>query len=85
MVIVLGLIAVLSVLIVVFVRRKKAIDLRFTCADGNFRIKGRKQKLKIYKGNRFVFNVVDGQVVSFVDKSISNKPVIYKGVDYGNT
>ena len=79
------LVFALAVLAIFFLQKRNSIDLKYTCPDGEFRIKGKKQNLKIYKGKRFVFNIVDGQIVSFVDKSISNTPVAYKEIDYGNS
>lgn len=76
---------VLAVSVIVFLKRRNSINLKYICTDGEFRIKGKKQNLKIYKGNRFVFNIVNGRVVSFVDKSISNAPVAYEEIDHGNS
>ena len=64
--------------------RKSRIHYTLSLPDGEFSIKGRKEKFKIKKGNRFEFLVVDGRIVSCVDKRIGKKPIAYGGNDNGS-
>jgi hypothetical protein len=80
------LIFVVSVVVVALImhRKKKRVKLTYNCSDGDFRIQGEKDNFKIRKGNRFVFHVVDGQIVSFVDKSAHGKAIQYEESEHGD-
>lgn len=58
--------------------KKKLIDSTYSCPEGEFRICGKKEDFKIYKDDRFVFHVINGQIASFVD-SINKNTVRYGG------
>lgn len=63
--------------------RRKKIHQKFVCSEGTFRITGEKERFKVYKDQRFVFEVVDGQIVSFMDRSVSNHVMRYGGEENG--
>ena len=77
---------ILIVLFVIFliVYKKKRIDLEYVCENGKFRIKGIKNDFKIFKNDRFVFHVVNGQVVSFTDRMIGEDIITYGGGQSGD-
>lgn len=85
---IIALIVVLLALLILLLRHSnkkdlKRIDESFTCAGENFRISGHKNRFKIQKGERFEFLVVDGEIVSCIDKSISKSAVNYGGTNHG--
>lgn len=63
--------------------RRKRIHQKFVCPEGTFRITGQKERFKVCKDQRFVFEVVDGQIVSFTDRDVSNHEVRYGGGEDG--
>lgn len=64
--------------------RKNSFGAKYKCSEGKFRIRGKKNSFKIYKGKRFVFQVVDGQIVSFMDKAVSDEFIEYGGESHGS-
>lgn len=82
-----GIIAIIVIVTITVLARyhKKRIVQRYACADGVFYIRGTEKKFRIYKGNRFVFNVVNGQIVSFIDKATGNQVVEYRGMSNGDS
>lgn len=80
-----AIILILLFLLGFILYKKTRIDLKYYCENGQFHIKGRKNNFKIHKNDRFVFHVVNGQVVSFIDKSITENPITYGGDMNGNS
>lgn len=72
----------LAVCIYFYFRSKKIINESISCDEGDFKICGCKDRFTIKKGSRFEFLVVDGQIVSCVDNSVSNVAVEYGGSDH---
>ena len=82
--IVLGLTAI-AIAVLFYLRKKtNAIKCTYSCDEGNFRISGKKNCFYIRKGNRFVFTVIDGQIVSVVDKAVTGHAVKYGRATDGN-
>ena len=71
----------LAVLAIVFLQKRNSIDLKYTCPDGEFRIKGKKQNLKIYKGKRFVFNIKgnDYRLIVLIKFTVSHVLIRFVG------
>ena len=57
----------------------------YKCPDGNFRVSGIPDSFEIFKDDRFVFHVRNGQIVSVIDKSIDTKQIEYKGDEHGDS
>lgn len=57
---------------------------KYTCSDGEFIVFGKKGNCRIHKDNRFIFIVKDGQIVSFIDKTVDKKIHDYNGGHDGN-
>lgn len=60
------------------------IDAEYICDDGTFRIVGTKDSFLVSKNTRFSFLVKNGQIVSFVDRDVSEERITYGGPDHGN-
>lgn len=63
--------------------KQKLFCQAFACDEGDFIVKGRKDKFIIQKDNRFQFLVVDGKIISVKDKLASKRPVRYGGNENG--
>ena len=57
----------------------------YKCLDGDFRASGIPDSFEIFKDDRFVFHVRNGQIVSVIDKSIDTKQIEYKGDEHGDS
>ena len=75
---------VVAIIVAIIWKKKPKIDLNFISQEGKFHVQGKKGKFQIQKGDRFIFNVKDGQIISFVDKSVSNEVIEYKEASHGN-
>lgn len=58
-------------------RKKMRVSQEFSVRNVTFRAMGKKNDFWISKGKRFKFHVVDGNIVSFIDKSVSKKEIPY--------
>lgn len=81
--VVLIVIIILITLIFVSVLRYKNAK-KYSCPDGEFIVFGKKGNCRIHKDNRFIFFVKNGQIVSFIDKSVNKKVHNYSGGNDGN-
>lgn len=64
--------------------KNESFQQDFICPEGKFRIAGQKNGFTIHKDDRFTFHVVDGQIVSFVDKAVSDGTINYGGTTDGD-
>lgn len=73
------LVVLCIVIFIVWIKRKKNnnrnhkrvnvhVNQQYHSKEGNFVVKGTKNKFKIQKDNGLIFTVVDGQIVSITDK-----------------
>ena len=76
-------IILLVIAIYIWSSRKKRINEQFSCAEGSFSVSGTKNNFRIEKDGRFEFVVVDGKIVSCVDKLVSKESIAYGGNDNG--
>lgn len=63
--------------------RRKLFRKSLSCDEGEFLVRGKKEKFTIKKDGRFEFSVVDGQIVSVTDKQASVQPVRYGRIENG--
>ena len=89
------IILVLVIIVVVFLWKYKEkatpttveqpkIDTDYICDDGTFHIVGTKDSFIVSKNARFSFAVKNGQIVSFIDRDVSDARITYGGTDHGN-
>lgn len=57
--------------------RENKVKDKYFCDEGSFIVYGNKKCFHIKKGDRFIFTVKDGQIVSFIDKNTSNSIINY--------
>lgn len=50
------------------------------CDEGQFFVRGKKNSFTIRKGNRFIFTVENGQIVSVKDTTVSKQQIEYGGL-----
>lgn len=58
---------------------------KYISKEGKFRVHGKNGRYKIYKDNRFIFYIENGQIKSVKDKLVSGKKIHYNNeVHHGN-
>lgn len=69
----------LLVIVRIYTRRKlNKIKAKISCDDGIFSAHGKKNRFKIKKDNRFIFEVADGRIVSVKERQgLFYKKVVY--------
>ena len=73
--------AVFIVAVIMYFRiiHVKKVNQRIHCTEGQFSVRGTKNRFTIKKGNRFIFVVENGQITSVKDKAASSKQIEYGG------
>lgn len=59
-------------------RQEPIVDTKYECDNGDFEVKGRKNRFTIEKNGRFEFLVENGRIVSVKDKR-SDTEFVYDG------
>ena len=60
------------------------VSFDYSCEDGHFHVEGDKNCFQITKNDRFSFIVKNGEISSFVDKTVGDPPICYRGDENGN-
>lgn len=81
---ILVILLILTLIFLLWNYRKKRFKINYSCDDGHFRIYGKKDNFRICKDNRFVFHIVDGEIVSFSDTTIGRETITYGGKENGD-
>lgn len=66
-------------------KQEKKIFEKYSCEEGNFVVKGRKDQFKVIKNGNIEFMVKDGQIVASRDLRIGRDYVYYGGTIDGIT
>lgn len=62
---------------------RQILDIEANLPQGKFQVSGQKDKFQICKDGRYIFNVKNGQIVSFRDMTISTMDIPYGGEEGG--
>lgn len=83
MILIIPAILIVALIAIILWRRvdsNEKVSEDITCDEGQFFVRGKKNSFTIRKGNRFIFTVENGQIISVKDTAVSKQQIEYRGL-----